>query len=114
MTDDRSPEQLVRRFFACYSEGRPEDFDQVVAADYQDYGHTPPGVGPQGARDDYEHALRQVGGNVAYTIDATVVDDDVVAAVWTGTLPNGSTSRGVSVYRIRDGRIASTRHARLG
>ena len=32
----------------------PEDFDQYVAPDYVDYGHTPPGIGPAGARDDYD------------------------------------------------------------
>jgi hypothetical protein len=36
-----SPEEAVRKFFDCYSGGRPEDFDTVVAPDYVDYGHTP-------------------------------------------------------------------------
>jgi hypothetical protein len=38
-----SPEEVVRKFFDCYANGRPEDFDQVVAPDYLGYGHTPPG-----------------------------------------------------------------------
>jgi hypothetical protein len=47
-----SPEEVVRKFFDCYTNGRPEDLDQVVAPGYADYGHTPPGRGPGGARDD--------------------------------------------------------------
>ena len=56
-----TPEEAVRAYFAAYSEGRPEQFDEIVAPDYVDYGHTPPGRGPQGARDDYEVHVYQVG-----------------------------------------------------
>jgi hypothetical protein len=52
-----SPEEAVRKFFDCYTNGRPEDFDECVAPDYLDYGHTPPGIGPAGARADYENAV---------------------------------------------------------
>ena len=44
-----SPEEAVRKFFDCYTDGRPEDFDECVAPDYVDYGHEPPGIGPDGA-----------------------------------------------------------------
>ena len=30
------PEDVVRAFFDCYTNGRPEDFDEVVAPDYVD------------------------------------------------------------------------------
>jgi hypothetical protein len=42
-----SPEDVVRKFFHCYTNGRPEDFDEVVAPDYLDYGHTPLVIGGQ-------------------------------------------------------------------
>jgi SnoaL-like domain len=106
-----SPEDVVRRFFDCYSNGRPEDFDEVVAPDYLDYGHTPPGHGPAGARADYQNAVEQVGGVIPYTIDALVVDGDMVAAAWTGTLPGGQKVRGVSLYRTTGGLLRSTRHS---
>jgi hypothetical protein len=109
-----TPEEAVRKFFDCYSGGRPQDFDTVVATDYVDYGHTPPGRGPAGARDDYEHAVKLAGGLISYAIDALVVDDDVVAAAWTGTLPSGSEMRGLSLYHVSDGLIRSTRHALIG
>jgi hypothetical protein len=109
-----SPERVVRKFFDCYTNGRPDDFDQVVAADYADYGHTPPGRGPGGARDDYENAVKQVGGVIRYTIDALVADSEVVATAWTGTLPSTHEVKGLSVYRTSGGLLRSTRHALIG
>lgn len=114
MSATSSPEEVVRKFFACYTDGRPQDFDQVVAPDYVDYGHTPPGRGPAGARDDYEHAVKLSGGVIRYAIDALVVDGDVVAAAWTGTLPSNQEVKGLSLYRTSAGLISSTRHALIG
>jgi ketosteroid isomerase-like protein len=105
-----TPEDAVRAFFAAYSEGRPEQFDGIVSPDYLDYGHTPPGRGPQGARDDYEHAVQLAGGVPGYDVDALVSRADTVAVAWTGHLPNGSQFRGLSLYRVVDGRIIETRH----
>jgi hypothetical protein len=109
------PEDVVRRFFDCYTNGRPEDFDRVVAPDYVDYGHTPPGRGPDGARDDYDNAVKNAGGVIRYTIDGLVVDGDMVAADWTGTLPSGEeVGRGLSLYRTSGGLLRSTRHVVYG
>src|SRR5690348_9740947 len=110
-----SPEDVVRKFFACYTNGRPEDFDEVVAPDYVDYGHTPPGRGPGGARDDYQNAVKQAGAVIGYTIDALVADGEMVAAAWTGTLPGGAEiGKGLSLYRTSGGLLRSTRHALIG
>ena len=109
-----TPEDVVRHFFDCYTNGRPEDFDGVVAPDYLDYGHTPPGRGPDGARADYQAAVEQAGGVIPYTIDALVVDGDMVAAAWTGTLPDGQKAGGVGLYRTSGGLLRSTRHALFG
>jgi ketosteroid isomerase-like protein len=107
-------EDAVRAYFAAYSEGRPERFDDIVAPDYVDYGHTPPGRGPQGARDDYENAVKIAGGVLVYDIDALVARDDTVAAAWTGHLPDGSDYRGLSLYRVADGLITEIRQALIG
>jgi hypothetical protein len=109
-----TPEEVTRAFFDAYSLGRPERFDEIVSADYVDYGHMPPGHGPQGARDDYEQAIQRAGGVISYDIDALVARDDTVAAAWTGHLPNGADYRGLSLYRIVDGRVTETRHAIIG
>jgi hypothetical protein len=109
-----SPEEAVRKFFDCYSNGRPEDFGECVAPDYADYGHTPPGIGPDGARDDYENAIKMAGGLIRYTIDALVLDGDMVAAAWTGALPSGAEMKGLSLYRVGGGLLRSTRHTLIG
>ncbi len=110
MPQQLSPEEAVRAFFDCYSNGKPEDFDKCVAPDYTDYGHTPPGIGPNGARDDYEGGVKQFGGPIPFTIDALVVDGEAVAALWTGHSPNGDSAQGLSLYRVVDGLLHSTRH----
>lgn len=114
MSKPQTPEEAVRTFFDCYTNGRPEDFDQCVGPDYLDYGHTPPGRGPGGARDDYEHAIKQAGGAISYTIDALVADGDMVAAVWTGAIPSGATFQGLSLYNAAGGLLRSTRHTTIG
>ena len=114
MSAQVTPEEVVRGFFDCYTNARPQDFDRVVAPDYVDYGHTPPGRGPDGARDDYENAVKMVGGVPTYTIDALVVDGDMVATVWTGTVPAGDEFKGLSLYRTSGGLLRSTRHALIG
>jgi len=83
----------------------------VVGPGYTDYGHNPPGRGPQGAKDDYGHAVKMAGGAITYDIDALVSRGDTVAAAWTGHLPNGQTFRGLSLYLVTDGKLAETRHA---
>lgn len=104
-----SPEEVIRKFFDCYTNGRPEDFDEVVAPDYIDFGHNPPGRGPDGARADYENAVKLAGDVVRYTIDALVVDDNMVAADWTGRVKGAPIVKGLSLYRTSDGLLRSTR-----
>jgi len=108
------PEEAVRAYFAAYSQGHPERFDEIVSPDYTDYGHTPPGRGSQGARDDYEHAIQLTGGVTSYDIDALVARDDTVSAAWTGHMPNGSDFHGLSLYRVVNGRVAEARNAFIG
>ena len=114
MSTPLSPEEAVRKFFDCYTHGRPEDFDECVAPDYVDYGHTPPGIGPDGARADYENAVNRAGGLIRYAIDALVPDGDMVAVAWTGVLPSGAEMKGLSLYRVGGGLLRSTRHALIG
>jgi hypothetical protein len=50
----------------------------------------------------------------AYVIDALVVDGDMVATVWTGTVPGGAEVKGLSLFRTSGGLLRSTRHALIG
>jgi len=112
--DAVTPEEAVRAYFAAYSEGHPEQFDEIVSPDYVDYGHTPPGHGPQGARDDYEDTVQLTGGVTPFDIDALVASDDTVTAAWTAHPPTGSDFRGLSLYRVDHGQVAEVRHAFIG
>jgi hypothetical protein len=47
-------------------------------------------------------------------IGALVARDDTVAVVWTGHLANGSDYRGLSLYRVADGRVTEIRQALIG
>jgi hypothetical protein len=115
VSTELSPEDVVRKFFDCYTNGGPEDFDQIVAPDYLDYGHTPPERGPGAARDDYQNAVKQTDGVIGSTIDPLVADGDMVAAVWTGTLRGGAEiGKGLSLYRTSGGRTARGQRALIG
>jgi ketosteroid isomerase-like protein len=109
-----TPEESVRAYYAVYSDGQPERFNEVVSADYVDYGHTPPGHGPQGARDDYENAIKLTGGLTTYDIDALVTRDDTVAVSWTGHMENGADVHGLGLYKVADGLVTEARNALIG
>jgi predicted ester cyclase len=112
---------VVQRFFAAFNDQTPDVFDEVISPDYVDYGHEPPGRGPQGARDDYNGG-QGAFSNVAYVIDDMIAGGDRVAARWTATLtpaagdeagsaPGGSlTATGISFYVLGNGQITETRH----
>ena len=114
-TPTLSDADLVRAFFDAYSDQAPERFAAIVAEDYIDYGHEPPGRGAQGARDDFHGAAKAVGA-IRCEIDALVDDGDGrVAAVWTAHLPRtGELSRGLGLYRVRDHLLAEPHHAVVG
>jgi ketosteroid isomerase-like protein len=112
---------VVQRFFAAFNDQTPDVFDEVISPDYVDYGHEPPGRGPQGARDDYNGA-RSAFSNVVYTIDDMIAEGDRVAARWTATLTAAAgdeegaasggplTATGISIYVLANGQITETRH----
>src|ERR1700761_1519246 len=77
---------VVERFFAAFNDLTPDVFDEVISPDYLDYGHEPPGRGPQGARDDYNAALNAVG-KIESLIDDMIAEGDRVATRWTALTP---------------------------
>jgi hypothetical protein len=110
-----SDEDVVRAFFDAYTDQAPQRFEAIIAGDYLDYGHEPPGRGLQGACDDYDGSMKMVGA-IRYEIDALVDDGDGrVAAVWTAQLPGTDEPfKWLGLYRIRDHLLAETHHAVVG
>jgi hypothetical protein len=52
---------VVGAFYDAYTDQAPERFAAIVAEDYIDYEHEPPGRGPHGTRDDFDHAAKAAG-----------------------------------------------------
>jgi ketosteroid isomerase-like protein len=112
---------VVQRFFSAFNDQTPDVFDEVISPDYVDYGHEPPGRGPQGARDDYDGSLGAFS-KVEYVIDDMLAEGDRVAARWTATLTPAAgderrdasdrplTATGISIYVLANGQITETRH----
>ncbi len=115
-------EAVVRRFFEVFNQHRPEGLEEIISPDYVDYGHDPPGRGPQGALDDYRGVM-MVASDARYEIDDIVADGDTVAARWTGSMTHTGISiagiaatgknltlTGMSFYKLRNGQIVETRN----
>lgn len=117
---------ICRWFEEVFNQGREEVIDEIVSADYIDYGHNPPGRGPEGARQDFRDFFAAFS-DVHYTIDDLLADGDKVAARWTGHFTHSGdnfshggemagvpatgkrvTLTGISVYRLANGQIVST------
>jgi hypothetical protein len=47
---------------------------------------------------------------IRYDIEALVAGEDTVAVTLTGHLPDGSDFRGLSLYRVAEGRITEARN----
>jgi steroid delta-isomerase-like uncharacterized protein len=111
----------VRRFYDAYNNKDAAILNEVIADDYVDYGHEPPGRGLQGARNDQQEIARGLA-DARFDIDEMFGADDRVVVRWTvhGThtgpfagvpaTQKKITIRGISLYRLRDGKITETRN----
>ena len=120
---DKSQTNLnaVQRFYDSYNSKDAAILNEVIADDYVDYGHEPPGRGLQGAKSDYQDIARGLA-DARFDIDEMFGADDRVAVRWnlhaTHTGPFAGVSptqkkvavRGISLYRLRDGKITETRN----
>jgi hypothetical protein len=94
---------VVQRFLSAFNDQAPDVFDEIISPDYVDYGHQPPGRGPQGARDDYNGG-RGAFSNVAYVIEDMIGDEERAAS------DRSLNVSGISIYVLADGQITETRH----
>jgi steroid delta-isomerase-like uncharacterized protein len=111
----------VQRFYDSYNKKNEAILSEVIADDYVDYGHEPPGRGVQGAKSDYQDFSRAFA-DARFDIDELFGSDDRVVVRWTvhgtHTGPFAGVSptqkkiavRGISLYRLRDGKITETRN----
>ena len=111
----------VQRFYDAYNNKDAAILNEVIADDYVDYGHEPPGRGLQGAKSDHEEIGRGLA-NARFDIDEMFGSDDRVVVRFTlhathtgpfaGLSPTKKKAvvRGISLYRLRDGKITETRN----
>jgi steroid delta-isomerase-like uncharacterized protein len=111
----------VQRFYDAYNKKQEALLREVIADDYVDYGHEPPGRGLQGAKSDYQD-FTQAFADARFDVDEMFESDDRVVVRWTlhathtgpfaGHSPTQkkATVRGISLYRLRDEKITETRN----
>ena len=119
---------IIQRYFEAYNNKNQAIFDDIISPDYMDHGQSAymgsPGRGIAGAKNDLRNSLDKFD-DINYTIEAMIASaayPDLVGTYWKGSLtPNVTTSetlqsskiinfRGVSIYRIQNGKMAETWH----
>ena len=121
MENSKTNLNVVQRFYDAYNKKQEAILNEVIANDYVDYGHEPPGRGVQGAKSDHQDFTRGFG-DARFDIDEMFGSDDRVVVRWTlhathtgpfaGISPTQKKAvvRGISLYRLRGGKITETRN----
>ena len=112
---------VVQRFYDAYNKKHEAILNEIIADDYVDYGHQPPGRGLPGAKSDLQDIVRGFE-DARFDIDEMFGADDRVVVRWTvhgthtgpfaGLQPTQKkiAVSGISLYRVRDGKITETRN----
>jgi hypothetical protein len=120
--------EIIQRYFEAYNNKNEGIFDEIIAPDYIDYGQSaymgPPGRGVAGAKHDLKNSLDKLD-DLNYVVEAMIASEaypDLVGTYWKGSLtPKVISSdtrrtnkiinyRGVSIYRIQNGKMVETWH----
>ena len=112
---------VIQRFYDAYNQKHEPILNEIIADDYVDYGHQPPGRGLPGAKSDLQDIARGFE-DARFDIDEMFGADDRVVVRWTvhgthtgpfaGLQPTQKkvAVSGISLYRVRDGKITETRN----
>ena len=119
---------VIQRYFDAYNNKNEAIFDEIIAPDYIDHGQSAymgsPGRGVAGAKNDLKNSLDKLD-DLNYVVEPMIASEaypDIVGAYWKGSLTPKSTSsdtqqtnkiinyRGVSIYRIQNGKMVETWH----
>jgi predicted ester cyclase len=119
---------IIQRYFEAYNNKNEMIFDEIISPDYIDHGQSAymsaPGLGVAGAKNDLRNSLDKLD-DVSYVIEELIASPnypDLVGAYWKGTLKPKATYantqqtrkkinyRGISIYRIQNGKMVETWH----
>ena len=127
MSQVETNKAIIKLYFEAYNTKNEAIFDEIIAPDYIDHGQSyymdSPGRGVAGARNDLKNSLDKLD-DFTYVIEAMIASDsvpDLVGTYWKGSLtPKASPPdaphfkiinyRGVSIYRIQNGKMIETWH----
>ena len=118
---------IIQRYFEAYNNKNEAIFDEIIGPDYIYHGQTAymgsPGKGVAGAKNDLKNSLDKFDdlNYVVETMIASPFYPDLVGTYWKGSLTPKSTSdtqqtnkiintRGVSIYRIQNGKMVELWH----
>jgi predicted SnoaL-like aldol condensation-catalyzing enzyme len=118
---------IIQRYFEAYNNKNEAIFDEIIDPDYIDHGQSAyrgsPGIGVAGAKHDLKNSLDKLD-EFNYVVEAMIASEfypDLVGAYWKGSLTPKATSsgtqqtnktmvRGISIYRIQNGKMVETWH----
>lgn len=119
---------IIQRYFEAYNNKDETIFDEIIATDYIDHGQSAymgsPGRGVAGAKNDLKNSLDKLD-DLNYLVEAMIASEgypDLVGTYWKGSLkPKADFSdtqqtskiinyRGISIYRIQNGKMVETWH----
>ena len=119
---------VIKRYFEAYNKKDEAIFDEIISSNYVDHGQSAymgsPGRGIDGAKNDLRYSLDRLD-ELNYVVEAIVASEaypDLVGAYWKGSLTtkraHSDTSesnkiisyRGISIYRIQNGKMVETWH----
>jgi hypothetical protein len=114
---------IIQRYFEAYNSKNEAIFDEIISPDWSDHTGLP-GRGVAVAKNDLKFSLSKFD-DINYTIEemiASAAYPDLVGTYWKGSLtPSKTTSetvksskiinyRGMSIYRIQNGKMAEMWH----
>jgi ketosteroid isomerase-like protein len=118
---------IIQRYFEAYNNKNEAIFDEIISPDYVDHGQSAymgsPGGGVAGAKNDLKYSLEKLD-EFKYVVEAMIASEiypDLVGTYWKGSLTPKLTSdtqqtnkiinyRGISIYRIQNGKMVETWH----
>lgn len=120
--------RVIVRYFEAYNNKDEAIFDEIISPNYIDHGQSAymntPGLGVVGAKNDLKYSMDKCD-EFSYIVEELIASQnypDLVGVYWKGTLIPKVTSvhanqtkkklnyKGISIYRVKNGKMVETWH----